>query len=79
MKLGSEELLSIGRFAKLNRLMKEVMAANGLREAGDPREVYVSDPAKVVDPAAYETRIVWPVGPEGELGTASDRFERGAG
>ncbi len=49
------------------RLMSEVMEENGLTAAGAPREIYVTDPEEVSDPNEYETRIVWPIGPEGEL------------
>ena len=47
--------------------MSEVMEENGLTAAGAPREIYVTDPEEVSDPNEYETRIVWPIGPEGEL------------
>ncbi len=49
------------------RLMSELMEENGLTAVGDPREIYVSDPDEVPDPNDYETLIVWPIGPEGEL------------
>ena len=49
------------------RLMSEVMEENGLTAVGDPRELYVTDPEEVADPNDYETLIVWPIGPEGEL------------
>jgi DNA-binding transcriptional MerR regulator len=49
------------------RLMSEVMEDNGLTATGAPREIYVSDPQEVTDPNEYETLIVWPIGPEGEL------------
>ena len=49
------------------RLMTEVMEENGLEASGDPREVYLSNPEEVEDPNDYETLIVWPIGPEGEL------------
>jgi DNA-binding transcriptional MerR regulator len=59
------------------RLMEEVMRDNDLRAAGDPREHYLSDPAEVTDPNDYETRIVWPIGPEGELKPpAGDVFKK---
>ena len=49
------------------RLMSEVMEENGLTPTGAPREIYVTDPEEVSDPNEYETVIVWPIGPEGEL------------
>ena len=52
---------------KSYRLMSEVMEENGLTPADAPREVYVTDPEEVTDPNEYETMIVWPIGPEGEL------------
>ena len=33
----------------------------GLRIAGPAREMYVTDPALVTDPANYETELLWPV------------------
>jgi DNA-binding transcriptional MerR regulator len=60
----------IGPFSALGssyRLMSEVMEENGLTPEGAPREVYVTDPEEVSDPNEYETLIVWPIGPEGEL------------
>ena len=58
------------------RLMSEVMAEHGLRPAGDPREIYWTDPADVADPNDYVTEIIWPIGPEGELRPAEDRLTR---
>jgi DNA-binding transcriptional MerR regulator/effector-binding domain-containing protein len=49
------------------KLLEQVMADNGLTSAGDTREIYLSDPEEVPDPNDYETLIVWPIGPEGEL------------
>lgn len=49
------------------KLLEQVMAENGLTAAGDPREIYVTDPEEVPDPNDYETLIVWPIGTEGEL------------
>lgn len=42
------------------------MERHGLTPAGDPIELYLSDPDEVAGPNDYETRIVWPIGPEGE-------------
>jgi effector-binding domain-containing protein len=52
---------------KSYRLMSEVMEDNGLTPTDAPREIYVTDPEEVSDPNEYETAIVWPIGPEGEL------------
>jgi len=60
----------VGPFSALAssyRLMSEVMEENGLDATGAPREVYLTDPKEVSDPNEYETLIVWPIGPEGEL------------
>jgi DNA-binding transcriptional MerR regulator len=68
----------VGPFSALGnsyRLMSEVMEENGLAAAGAPREVYVTDPKEVSDPNDYETLIVWPIGPEGEL-KPGDFFKR---
>ena len=43
------------------------MEKRGLQPAGRAREVYLTDPAEVPDPADYVTEIVWPIGPEGTL------------
>jgi len=71
MKLGALELLSIGRFSRVSGLTVKALRHYdeiGLLEpAGDPVEVYVSDPQKVPDPKDYVTVIEWPIGPEGEL------------
>ncbi len=52
---------------KSYRLMSEVMEENGLTPTDAPREIYVTDPEEVSDPNEYETVIMWPIGPEGEL------------
>jgi DNA-binding transcriptional MerR regulator len=60
----------VGPFSALAgsyRLMSEVMEENGLTATDAPREVYVTDPEEVGDPNEYETLIVWPIGPDGEL------------
>jgi DNA-binding transcriptional MerR regulator len=60
----------VGPFTALGnsyRLMSEVMEENGLRSTGAPREIYVTDPEEVSDPNEYETLIVWPIAPDGEL------------
>jgi DNA-binding transcriptional MerR regulator len=60
------------------RMMSELMEEHGLTAVGDPREHYITDPDEVADPNDYATRIVWPIGPEGELnprGTFKKRVE----
>jgi DNA-binding transcriptional MerR regulator len=60
----------LGPFTALGqsyRLMSEVMEHHGLTATDAPREIYVTDPEEVSDPNRYETVIVWPIGPEGEL------------
>ena len=60
----------VGPFTALGssyRLMSELMEENGLTAAAAPREIYVTDPEEVSDPNQYETLIVWPIGPDGEL------------
>jgi effector-binding domain-containing protein len=49
------------------RLLAEVIEQNGLQPIGSPREIYLTSPDEIADPNDYETRIVWPIGPEGEL------------
>jgi effector-binding domain-containing protein len=49
------------------RLLTEVLEDSGITPTDAPREIYVSDPEDVADPNDYETLIVWPIGPEGEL------------
>jgi DNA-binding transcriptional MerR regulator len=60
------------------RLMSEVMERQGLTPAGDPVEVYVTNPEEVPDPNDYVTVIEWPVGSEGELDFGGDVFTRRA-
>jgi DNA-binding transcriptional MerR regulator len=56
------------QLARSYRLMAEAMERHGLASAGDPVELYESDPDQVADPKDYVTVIEWPIGPEGELG-----------
>lgn len=58
------------------RLLEQVIAENNLTPTSDPREVYVTDPEEVSEPADYVTEIVWPIGPEGELNENQDVFKR---
>jgi DNA-binding transcriptional MerR regulator len=60
----------VGPYQELHtsyRLMCETMEEQGLTPAGPVREVYVTNPEEVPDPADYVTEIVWPIGPEGAL------------
>jgi DNA-binding transcriptional MerR regulator len=53
-----------GSYAQLPaayRAVYEWMVENGHEPAGDPREIYYTDPDEVSDPADYVTGIVWPV------------------
>jgi effector-binding domain-containing protein len=43
------------------RSLYEWIVEHGLEVAGDPREIYYTDPDEVPDPAGYVTGIVWPV------------------
>jgi DNA-binding transcriptional MerR regulator len=64
------------RLPQSYRLLEEVMAKSGLEPADAPREIYVTDPQEVSDPAEYVTEIAWPIGPEGELAASEDVFTR---
>jgi DNA-binding transcriptional MerR regulator len=66
------------RLPESYRLLEEVMARSGLEPADAPREIYVTDPQEVSDPAAYVTEIAWPIGPEGDLDRSEDVFTRRA-
>jgi DNA-binding transcriptional MerR regulator len=44
--------------------LQSLLAEHGVETAGDAREVYLSDPAEVPDPADYETIVQYPVVPE---------------
>src|SRR5262249_21787801 len=50
-----------GELARSYRLMSEVIERQGLTPAGDPVEVYWSDPQEVTDPNEYVTTIEWPI------------------
>jgi DNA-binding transcriptional MerR regulator len=43
------------------RALYEWIVEHGREVAGDPREIYYTDPDEVVDPADYLTGIVWPL------------------
>jgi AraC family transcriptional regulator len=36
------------------------LGAHALKPAGDPWEVYVTDPGEVPNPAEWQTLVVWP-------------------
>jgi effector-binding domain-containing protein len=48
-------------------LLSAVIEDRGLTPSGSPREVYLTSPQEVADASEYETLIVWPVDPDGEL------------
>jgi AraC family transcriptional regulator len=41
--------------------IEQFLAEHDLHKAGPPREVYLTDPGDVPDPAQWKTQIVWPV------------------
>lgn len=54
----------IGPYDELNEAHAAVqiwIEQNGLRAAGAPWEIYVTDPGEVPDPAAWRTAIFWPL------------------
>jgi effector-binding domain-containing protein len=56
-----------GRYDELRHThgaLQSLLAQHGVEKAGDPREVYLSNPAEVPDPADYETLVQYPVVPE---------------
>lgn len=64
------------RLSDSYRLLEEAMAKNGLEPVDAPREIYVTNPEEVADPADYVTEIAWPIGPEGDLDRSEDVFRR---
>ena len=48
---------------------------HGVTPAGDPREIYLTDPEEVSDPADYVTEIAWPIPPE-QAARARGRHEK---
>jgi DNA-binding transcriptional MerR regulator len=58
------------------RLMSEVMERQGLTPAGDPVEVYLTDPQEVAAPHDYVTSIEWPIAEGGEWPPPNDYFKR---
>jgi effector-binding domain-containing protein len=57
------------------QLLSEVIDDSRLTPTGSPREVYLTSPAEVADADDYETLIVWPIGPDGQL-APDDTFSR---
>lgn len=58
------EALHVGPYDTLGQTydaIRQFMAAEGLVPAGNMWEYYLSDPDKEPDPAAWQTRVVWPV------------------
>jgi effector-binding domain-containing protein len=56
-----------GPYTELGRSYRGLeswLDAHELDTAGDPREIYVTDPEEVADPADYLTVIAWPIRPE---------------
>ena len=41
--------------------LEQYIDAEGLRSAGSIREIYLTDPGEVPDPADWKTRVLWPV------------------
>ena len=64
------------RLPESYRLLEQVMSQSGLEPTDAPREIYVTDPQEVLDPAEYVTEIAWPIGPDGELVKSEDVFGR---
>jgi effector-binding domain-containing protein len=63
-----------GPYEELHRshmALHELLAEHGVEAAGEAREIYLTDPAEVPDPADYETLVQLQVVPEtaGALGT----------
>ena len=69
----------VGPFDRLGRsyrLMSEVMQHQGLTPAGEPIEIYETDPEEVTDPNEYVTFIEWPIGEGGTWPPERDHFIR---
>jgi len=52
---------SYDRVGEAYEAVQAWIAAEGRQMAGPPREVYLTDPQQVADPADYLTEIQWPV------------------
>jgi AraC family transcriptional regulator len=46
---------------KAHAAMEQFLAKHDLQKAGPAREIYVTDPGEVPDPAQWKTQLVWPV------------------
>lgn len=46
---------------KAHAAMEQFLAQHDLQKAGPAREIYVTDPGEVPDPAQWKTQLVWPV------------------
>lgn len=69
----------VGPYDQLSRsyrLMAEVMERQGLTPAGDPVEVYWTDPQEIADPNEYVTFVEWPIAEGGTWPPEVDRFRR---
>jgi effector-binding domain-containing protein len=59
-------LIHKGPYEELCRsyqVLEERFREHELELVGDPREIYLTDPQEVPDPADYVTEIVWPISP----------------
>jgi len=49
--------------ADAHAAMEQFLDEHQLAKAGAPREVYLTDPGEVPDPAQWKTQVIWPVPP----------------
>ena len=49
--------------ADAHAAMEQFLDEHQLAKAGAPREVYLTDPGEVPDPAQWKTQVIWPVRP----------------
>jgi effector-binding domain-containing protein len=49
------------KLPEVHRALWNAIHDQGVEPAGEPREIYLSDPAEVGDPAHYLTEVVWPI------------------
>jgi len=47
---------------KAHEALESWLADKDLKIGGPPREVYLTDPGEVPDPAAWQTLVIWPIG-----------------
>lgn len=45
----------------VHRALRNAIRDQGVEPAGDPREVYLTDPAELPDPSHNLTEVVWPI------------------